>query len=102
MNEEKFLQLFVDNPLKSGYILSDMTLAQILKKLRLKNNLTMSQVSRLSQAAADPRGKITQGYISRLESGKETNPSLQKILTLCRIYKVEPNEFFPMYRKKGR
>lgn len=79
-----------------------MTLAQKLKKLRLKNNLTMSQVSRLSEAASDPRGRITQGYISRLESGKETNPSLQKILTLCRIYKVEPNEFFPMYRKKGR
>ncbi len=54
----------------------------------------MSQVARKSENAYDRRGRITQGYISRLESGKETNPSLMKLMTLCAIYKVKPNELF--------
>jgi transcriptional regulator with XRE-family HTH domain len=54
----------------------------------------MSQVSRISEHAPDHRGRITQGYISRLESGKETNPSLMKLITLCSIYNVEPNQLF--------
>ena len=71
-----------------------MTLADKLKKLRLKKKLSMSQVARVSELAPDHRGRITQGYISRLESGKETNPSLMKLITLCSIYKIEPNELF--------
>jgi len=54
----------------------------------------MSEVARLSEESSDKRGKITQGYISRLESGKETNPSLMKLLTLCRIYKIKPETLF--------
>lgn len=54
----------------------------------------MSEVARMSEQASDRRGRITQGYISRLESGKETNPSLMKLMTLCRIYKIEPNGLF--------
>ena len=69
-----------------------MLLAEKLKKLRKKNKLSMSEVARISEAATDNRGRITQGYISRLESGKETNPSLMKLMTLCTIYKVQPNE----------
>ncbi len=80
--------------IKSRYKLSGMNLADKLKKLRTKNNLSMSQVSRLSEQAPDIRGRITQGYISRLESGKETNPSLLKLLTLCTIYRIEPNDLF--------
>ena len=76
-----------------------MNLSKKLKKMRAENKLSMSEVARLSQKAIDHRGKITQGYISRLESGQETNPSLQKIMTLSRIYKAEPNDFFP---KTGR
>lgn len=68
-----------------------MTLAEKLKYLRKKNSLSMSEVARLSDVARDHRGRITQGYISRLESGKETNPSLMKLTTLCSIYKTEPN-----------
>ncbi len=51
----------------------------------------MSEVARISNAAPDHRGRITQGYISRLESGKETNPSLLKLTTLCGIYKTDFN-----------
>ena len=77
-----------------------MTLAEKLKKLRLRKKLSMSQVARMSQAATDSRGRITQGYISRLESGKETNPSLMKLITLCSIYKIQPNELFVRNRRK--
>lgn len=87
------MQLFVDFQLKVVYIFF-MTLAEKLQKMRSKRKLSMSQVARLSEKAADSRGRITQGYISRLESGKETNPSLMKLMTLCGIYKIKPNEFF--------
>jgi transcriptional regulator with XRE-family HTH domain len=88
------MQLFVDIMQKKGYKKFIMTLANKLKKLRNKSKMSMSQVARLSELSTDQRGRITQGYISRLESGKETNPSLQKILTLCSIYNIEPNELF--------
>jgi len=77
-----------------------MTLAEKLKKLRTRSNLSMSEVARISEKAIDNRGRITQGYISRLESGKETNPSLMKLVTLCGIYKIEPNELFVKSNKK--
>ncbi len=79
-----------------------MTLAEKLKNLREKKKMSMSQVARLSERAEDRRARITQGYISRLESGKETNPSLMKLLTLCGIYTVKPNALFVMTRKKPR
>jgi transcriptional regulator with XRE-family HTH domain len=90
-----FLQLSVDTVKKAGYISSYMmTLAEKLRKLRNGKKMSMSQVARLSELAEDRRGRITQGYISRLESGKETNPSLMKLITLCSIYKIKPNELF--------
>ena len=80
-----------------------MTLAEKLKNLRDGKKLSMSEVARLSERAEDRRGRITQGYISRLESGKETNPSMMKLQTLCRIYKVKANELFATStRKKAR
>ena len=69
-----------------------MTLGEKLRKLRVQHKMSMSEVARLSELSADHRGRITQGYLSRLESGKETNPSLQKILTICNIYDIDPNE----------
>jgi transcriptional regulator with XRE-family HTH domain len=77
-----------------------MTLAEKLRKLRDGKKMSMSQVARLSERAEDRRGRITQGYISRLESGKETNPSLMKLQTLCRIYTVKPNELFVTNNRK--
>jgi transcriptional regulator with XRE-family HTH domain len=79
-----------------------MILADKLKKLRIKNKLSMSQVARISERASDNRGRITQGYISRLESGKENNPSLMKLVTLCSIYEIEPGELFTKTRKKSK
>ncbi len=77
-----------------------MTLGEKLKKLRFRQGMSMSQVARLSERAKDRRGRITQGYISRLESGKETNPSLMKLITLCGIYKIDPHELFVTKRRK--
>ena len=88
------MQLSVDIIFQPVYTLRMITLANKLKKLRIKHKISMSEVARLSETAVDHRGRITQGYISRLESGKETNPSLMKLMTLCYIYKVEPNELF--------
>jgi transcriptional regulator with XRE-family HTH domain len=79
-----------------------MKLANILRKLRDRSKLSMSEVARISERATDPRGRITQGYISRLESGKEANPSLMKLLTLCSIYKVQPNDLFVKSGPKPR
>ncbi len=71
------------------------TLAVKLKRARVRSKLSMSQVSRTSIALAkDSRSKITQGYISRLESGKETNPSLLKVKMFCKIYRLKPEELF--------
>lgn len=73
-----------------------MTLAEKLAKVRKKKGLSMSQVARKSFEVSkdDHRGKITQGYISRLESGKETNPSMKKIISLSKIYKLKPGDLF--------
>ncbi len=71
-------------------------LSKNLKKIRERKNMSMSMVSRRSKAIAekigDHRAKITQGYISRLESGKEDNPSFLKLLCLCRVYRVKMQE----------
>lgn len=68
----------------------------LLKESRLKTGYGMSEVMRLTNKMKikDRRQRITQGYISRLESGIETNPSLLKILTLCKLYKISPSNFF--------
>lgn len=74
-----------------------MLLADKLRKARKKAGLSMSQVARMSLKFVkgdDDRGLITQGYISRLESGREDNPSRMKMITLCRIYKIEPATLF--------
>ncbi len=70
-------------------------LANKLINARKRLNLTMSDVERMSRKiATDYRGRITQGYISRLETGKETNPSYLKIIILSKIYKIEPGSLF--------
>jgi len=69
-------------------------LAETLSKARTRRKLSMNDVSRQSSIAKDHRGRITQGYISRLESGKETNPSFLKLQTLCNIYRINPGTLF--------
>ncbi len=68
-------------------------LAKRLFKFRTAKKLTMTEVTRISmKKAKDHRGQITQSYLSRLESGIETNPSMFKILTICDIYSITPNK----------
>jgi len=71
------------------------TLAEKLKNARARKKMSMSDVARASMKIAEERrGVITQGHISRLESGKETNPSFLKIKTLCGIYGIKPGSLF--------
>lgn len=71
-----------------------MELKDVLKAARLRKKMSMTEVSNESLTSKDPRGRITQGYISRLESGKEKNPSYLKLKTLCRIYGIKPGRLF--------
>ncbi len=73
------------------------TLAEKLKRARKRNNLSMGEVARKSwqpEFKHDKRAWITQGYISRLEAGTETNPSYLKLKTLCAIYNIKPGSLF--------
>lgn len=71
------------------------SLAEKLEKARTKKKLSMNQVAQMSAEVADyDRGTITQSYISRLKSGKETNPSYLKLATLCKIYRIKPGNLF--------
>jgi transcriptional regulator with XRE-family HTH domain len=79
-----------------------MSLADNLKNLITRNHLSMTDVARLSENSADSRGRINQGYISRLESGQEDNPSLMKMMTLCRIYKAKPADLLVNSRKEKK
>ena len=56
---------------KAGYILSDMILAEQLRKSRVKNELTMRKASWHSESCVNSSGKITQGNLSRPESVKD-------------------------------
>jgi transcriptional regulator with XRE-family HTH domain len=53
------------------------TLAQRVKRLREKNKLSLSQVERNSG------GRITNGYVSRIENGYETNLTVDIIKALA-------------------
>lgn len=68
-----------------------MGLAKRLRSYRSLTFFSMAEVARRSKAIAKGKGVITQGYLSRLESGKESNPSMAKIVTLSKIYGVDPN-----------
>ena len=71
-----------------------MTLAEKLSVARAKKKMSMTEVSDRSVQFKDRRSWITQGYISRLESGKEINPSYLKIKTLSSIYGIKPGSLF--------
>jgi transcriptional regulator with XRE-family HTH domain len=71
-----------------------MTLAEKLKTARTRRKMSMSEVADISSACLEHRSRITQGYVSRLESGRETNPSYLKLKTLCTIYKIKPETLF--------
>ena len=72
-----------------------MTLAEKLFAARVKKKMSMKDVEHLSRKISkDHRSGTTQGYISRLESGKEINPSYLKIKTLSSIYGIKPGSLF--------
>jgi len=72
-----------------------MKLKDRLQNARKKSGLSMSDVAKwtakIATANREPRLSVTQGYISRLESGQEDNPSMMKIQSLCIVYGIMPN-----------
>ena len=78
-----------------------MTLAEKLRALRDRKKMSVSEVARLSELATARLRRITKGYISRLESGKETNPSLMKLMTLYGICNIDPYELFEKAARKN-
>jgi transcriptional regulator with XRE-family HTH domain len=76
-------------------------LSNRLRHLRQTAGLTMTDVAERSRTLRREHAHVTQGYISRLESGVERNPSLAKCLTLAHIYGVSLNELVGWYPKKG-
>ena len=40
-------------------------------------------------------GSVAPSYLSRLRSGKITNPGRETLIGLCRFFKVSPTYFFP-------
>ena len=66
------------------------TLAKRLRKMRDAVGISMMEVQ--AQTAKGKHHTVTQSYLSRLESGKEDNPSMAVILALAAVYGTSPNE----------
>jgi hypothetical protein len=72
-----------------------MTLAAKPRTIRIRHKqYKTGQMAHLSDDAPDIRDRPIQSYIPQLESGKDSNPSLMKRITLCSIYRIEPSELF--------
>lgn len=64
-------------------------LATRLLRLRVEAGITQVEAcARLKRRRSGPR--ITQGHLSRLESGRNTRPTMQTIIALAAIYTVSP------------
>jgi transcriptional regulator with XRE-family HTH domain len=75
-------------------------LSKRLFGLRKTAGLSMTEVAARSRALRREHAHVTQGYISRLESGREDNPSLAKLLSLAHIYGVSLNDLVGWYPRK--
>jgi len=67
-------------------------LADFLSDLRLKNDFTLLDVQERSKSY---REKVNFDYLSRVERGLLL-PSLPKLLTLARVYRISPSVFFDL------
>ena len=61
-------------------------LGQKVKRARNENNLSITDLSRLSGMAGS--------YISLIENGKKPKVSMYTFLRLCYFLKINPSEFF--------
>lgn len=57
-----------------------MTLSLTLKRHRVRRNLTMLEVARLSG--------VSESQVSRIESG-ESDPTFSTVQKLCKVYKLD-------------
>jgi transcriptional regulator with XRE-family HTH domain len=68
------------------------SLAEFVKRHRHQKNLSLKDVQRRS------KGKITDGYISRIENGVYTNPSPVKLKALATGLGVTEDDIFAIVR----
>lgn len=55
----------------------------------------MRKAAKLTQKAAEKRSGVSQSYISQLENGEISSPSMEKLGELSRAYGVDVLDFFP-------
>lgn len=70
--------------IKNKDISSFNFIGESIRKLRIKNNLTMNELSK--------KCEISQSYISDLENGKIKDPSIIKIEKISKVLKVSINQ----------
>ena len=64
-----------------------------LKNFRKQKKFSTSDVQKLSE------GRISQSYVVQLENGKK-NPSLEKLVVLAEVYKVDIHELVDIMLEK--
>jgi len=70
-----------------------------LKKIRKQRKLSTTQVANKSivEENGEKKKRISQPFLSQIETGKHCNLSLNMLLALCEVYKVSFNDLlFPL------
>lgn len=63
-----------------------MNLGESLKQIRQAHGLTMREVQE--------RSGVNKAFLSRLETGQLTNPTLRVIRALTKVYQIPPEWWF--------
>lgn len=75
------------------------TLAEFVKRVRRDRKLSLDEVEGASRRRG---GGISNGYISQIENGHNTNPSLSALIALAAGLGVSEDELFDVARGKRR
>lgn len=68
------------------------TIGSILKQYRLNKGWNGKELGLKSGVA--------RGYITEMENGKYTNPSIEVVCKLCMALEITPNDLIPTYMYK--
>jgi transcriptional regulator with XRE-family HTH domain len=88
------------------------TFAQLIDNLFRTHRRPDGKEYSLTEVCEALDGSVAPSYLSRLRSGKITNPGRETLIGLCRFFKVSPTYFFPeladleltdeVYKKESR
>ena len=71
------------------------TIAQLIEELFHTHRRADGREYTYKEIVAALDGKVEQSHLSKLRTGKITNPSRETLLALCRFFQVSPTYFFP-------